>query len=224
MSYNIAIDGPAGAGKSTIARRAAERLHYIYVDTGAMYRAIALYLLRAGVDPEDPEMIAHRCVEAEVSILHRDGEQIVCLNGENVNGLIRTEEVSAISSKVSAVPAVRARLLDLQRGLAAEENVIMDGRDIGTCVLPDADVKVFLTAAVSVRAKRRHAELLAKGSSETLEDVERKIMERDEADRNRPISPLREAEDAVHVDTSDLTIDQAVEKVLEICAEKGCRL
>ena len=169
-------------------------------------------------------MIAHRCVEAEVSILHRDGEQIVCLNGENVNGLIRTEEVSAISSKVSAVPAVRARLLDLQRGLAAEENVIMDGRDIGTCVLPDADVKVFLTAAVSVRAKRRHAELLAKGSSETLEDVERKIMERDEADRNRPISPLREAEDAVHVDTSDLTIDQAVEKVLEICAEKGCRL
>lgn len=223
MSYNIAIDGPAGAGKSTIARRVAEKLKYIYVDTGAMYRAIALYFLRAGVDAEDTETISKRCAQAQVTIRHQDGEQIVCLNGENVNGLIRTEEVSAMSSRVSAVPAVRARLLDLQRELAAGENVIMDGRDIGTCVLPDADAKIFLTAAPSVRARRRYAELKEKGTDETLESVERKIIERDEADRNREISPLRQAEDAVYLDTSDLAIDQAVERLLEICAEKGCR-
>ena len=223
MSINIAIDGPAGAGKSTVARRAAEKLGFIYVDTGAMYRAIALYLIRQGVKPEEKEAIAERCVGADVSITYQDGEQVVSLNGENVNGLIRTDEVTRMSSAASAVPAVRAKLLDLQRSLAAQNNVLMDGRDIGTCILPDADVKIFLTASTAVRAKRRFDELTAKGDTpETLVSVEAKIFKRDEDDRNREISPLREAEDAVHLDTSDMTIDQAVEAVLSICRQKGC--
>lgn len=220
MSYNIAIDGPAGAGKSTIARRAAEKLHFIYVDTGAMYRAIALFFLKKGISPQDTETMAAECRNAEVSITYQDGEQIVLLNGENVNSLIRTEEVSSMSSKASAVLEVRAHLLDLQRSLAAGENVIMDGRDIGTCVLPQADVKIFLTASTKVRARRRYEELRAKGSEESLECVEQKIIERDEADRNRAISPLKEAEDAVHVDTSDMTVEEAVDRVLEICQRK----
>ena len=223
MSINIAIDGPAGAGKSTVARRAAEKLGFVYVDTGAMYRAIALYLIRQGVKPEEREAIARRCAGADVSITYQNGEQVVSLNGENVNGLIRTDEVTRMSSAASAVPEVRARLLDLQRGLAAKNNVLMDGRDIGTCILPDAQVKIFLTASTSVRAKRRFDELIAKGdTSETLESVEAKIIKRDEDDRNREISPLREARDAVHLDTSDMNIDQAVEAVLSICREKGC--
>ena len=223
MSINIAIDGPAGAGKSTVARRAAEKLGFIYVDTGAMYRAIALYLIRRGVAPEEKEAIAKECEGADVSITYQNGEQVVSLNGENVNGLIRTDEVTRMSSAASAVPAVRARLLSLQRGLAAQNDVLMDGRDIGTCILPDADVKIFLTASTAVRAKRRFDELTAKGdTSETLESVEAKIVKRDEDDRNREISPLREAEDAVHLDTSDMTIEQAVEAVLSICRQKGC--
>lgn len=223
MSINIAIDGPAGAGKSTVARRAAEKLGFVYVDTGAMYRAIALYLIRQGVKPEEREAIARRCAGADVSITYQNGEQVVSLNGENVNGLIRTDEVTRMSSAASAVPEVRARLLDLQRGLAAKNNVLMDGRDIGTCILPDAQVKIFLRASTAVRAKRRFDELCAKGdAAETLESVEAKIMKRDEDDRNREISPLREAPDAVHLDTSDMNIDQAVEAVLSICREKGC--
>ena len=223
MSINIAIDGPAGAGKSTVARRAAEKLGFVYVDTGAMYRAIALYLIRQGVKPEEREAIARRCAGADVSITYQNGEQVVSLNGENVNGLIRTDEVTRMSSAASAVPEVRARLLDLQRGLAAKNNVLMDGRDIGTCILPDAQVKIFLTASTAVRAKRRFDELCAKGdAAETLESVEAKIMKRDEDDRNREISPLREAPDAVHLDTSDMNIDQAVEAVLSICREQGC--
>ena len=165
MSINIAIDGPAGAGKSTVARRAAEKLGFIYVDTGAMYRAIALYLIRRGVAPEEKEAIAKECAGADVSITYQNGEQVVSLNGENVNGLIRTDEVTRMSSAASAVPAVRARLLDLQRGLAARHDVLMDGRDIGTCILPDADVKIFLTASTAVRAKRRFDELTAKGDT-----------------------------------------------------------
>ncbi len=221
MSYNIAIDGPAGAGKSTIARQAAKKLGFVYVDTGAMYRAIALYLLRAGVSASDRERVAAECAGADVSITYEDGEQVVLLNGENVNGLIRTEEVSAMASRISSVEQVRVRLLDLQRDLAAAHNVIMDGRDIGTCILPHADVKIFLTASTAVRARRRYLELSEKGGKETLEEVERKIIKRDEDDRNREISPLREAEDAVHVDTSEMNIDQAVERILHICREKG---
>ena len=223
MSYNIAIDGPAGAGKSTIARKVAAKMQYVYVDTGAMYRAIGLYLMRAGVSPEDVETIAERCVEAEVSIAYRDGEQIVLLNGENVNGLIRTEEVGKMASKSSAVPRVRELLLNLQRGLAKTENVIMDGRDIGTCILPEADAKIYLTASTEVRAKRRYEEEKAKGGTDTLEEIEQKIIARDYDDMNRPISPLRQAEDAVLVDSSDMTIDQVVDRIMEICHKKGCR-
>lgn len=223
MSYNIAIDGPAGAGKSTIARKVAAKMQYVYVDTGAMYRAIGLYLMRAGVSPEDVETIAERCVEAEVSIAYRDGEQIVLLNGENVNGLIRTEEVGKMASKSSAVPRVRELLLNLQRGLAKTENVIMDGRDIGTCILPEADAKIYLTASTEVRAKRRYEEEKAKGGTDTLEEIERKIIARDYDDMNRLISPLRQAEDAVLVDSSDMTIDQVVDRIMEICHKKGCR-
>ncbi len=221
MSCNIAIDGPAGAGKSTIARRAAKELGFVYVDTGAMYRAIALYLMRSGVPASNRERVAAECGGADVSITYENGEQVVLLNGENVNGLIRTEEVSAMASQISSVEQVRARLLDLQRGLAAAHDVIMDGRDIGTCILPHADVKIFLTASTAVRARRRYQELAEKGGKETLEEVERKIIKRDEDDRNRVVSPLREAEDAVHVDTSEMNIDQAVERILEICREKG---
>ena len=152
MSYNIAIDGPAGAGKSTIAKQLAKKLGYVYVDTGAMYRAIALYLLREKVKPDDTEAVSNTCTGAEVTLIYQNGEQAVLLNGENVNGFIRTEEVGNMASRASAVPAVRERLLQLQRDLASSENVIMDGRDIGTCVLPNADVKIFLTANSAVRA------------------------------------------------------------------------
>lgn len=222
MSYNIAIDGPAGAGKSTIAKLLAQKLGYVYVDTGAMYRAIALYLLREKVLPGDTETISNTCNGAEVTLLYQDGEQMVLLNGENVNGFIRTEEVGNMASNASAVPAVRARLLQLQRDLAASANVIMDGRDIGTCVLPDADVKIFLTAGSAVRARRRYEELLAKGTPESFEQIEKDIIERDARDRNREISPLRQAEDACLVDTSDMDIPQVVDTILEICRQKGC--
>ena len=223
MSYNIAIDGPAGAGKSTIARMVAIKMQYVYVDTGAMYRAIALYLMRAGVSPDDTATIAERCAEAEVSIVYQNGEQIVCLNGENVNGLIRTEEVGKMASKSSAVPKVREQLLNLQRSLAAKENVIMDGRDIGTCILPDADAKIYLTASVEVRARRRYEEEKAKGGTDSCEEIEKKIIARDYDDMNRPVSPLRQAEDAVLVDSSDMTIEQVVDRIMEICKEKGCQ-
>lgn len=222
MSYNIAIDGPAGAGKSTIAKLLAQKLGYVYVDTGAMYRAIALYLLREKVLPGDTETISSTCNGAEVTLFYQDGEQMVLLNGENVNGFIRTEEVGNMASNASAVPAVRARLLQLQRDLAASANVIMDGRDIGTCVLPDADVKIFLTAGSAVRARRRYEELLAKGTPESFEQIEKDIIERDARDRNREISPLRQAEDACLVDTSDMDIPQVVDTILEICRQKGC--
>ena len=215
MSYNIAIDGPAGAGKSTIAKQLAKKLGYVYVDTGAMYRAIALYLLREKVKPDDTEAVSNTCTGAEVTLIYQ--------NGENVNGFIRTEEVGNMASRASAVPAVRERLLQLQRDLASSENVIMDGRDIGTCVLPNADVKIFLTANSAVRAKRRYEELLAKGTPEAFEKIEKDIIERDARDRNREIAPLRQAEDAYLVDTSDMDIPQVVDTILEICRQKGCR-
>ena len=200
MSYNIAIDGPAGAGKSTIAKQLAKKLGYVYVDTGAMYRAIALYLLREKVKPDDTEAVSNTCTGAEVTLIYQNGEQAVLLNGENVNGFIRTEEVGNMASRASAVPAVRERLLQLQRDLAASENVIMDGRDIGTCVLPNADVKIVLTTNSAVRAKRKYEELLANGTPEAFEKIEKDIIERDARDRNREIAPLRQAEDAYLVD------------------------
>ena len=220
MIYNIAIDGPAGAGKSTIARRVAKELSFIYVDTGAMYRAMALYLLREGVDRNNKEQIGEICQNAEISIEYQNGEQIVLLNGENVNAYLRTEEVGNMASVSSAVPRVREKLLSLQRKLAKDMSVVMDGRDIGTTILPDADVKIYLTASSLTRAKRRYLELQEKGAVCNLDEIQKDIEERDQRDMNREISPLRQADDAILVDSSDLTIEQVVERILEIFRSK----
>lgn len=216
MIYNIAIDGPAGAGKSTIARRVAKELSFIYVDTGAMYRAMALYLLRRKVNRDDTEQIGNICQDAEISIEYQNGEQIVLLNGENVNSYLRTEEVGNMASVSSAVPRVREKLLSLQRKLAKDMSVVMDGRDIGTTILPDADVKIYLTASSLTRARRRYLELQEKGTVCNLDDIQKDIEERDQRDMNREISPLRQAKDAVLVDSSDLTIQQVVDRILQI--------
>ncbi len=220
-SFNIAIDGPAGAGKSTIARLAAKRLGFIYVDTGAMYRAIALYFLRKGIRPEDVQTIASLVQGAEITIRYVDGTQQVMLNGEDVSGQIRTEEVGNMASSISAIPTVRAHLLELQRNLAASANVIMDGRDIGTCILPDADVKIFLTASTSVRALRRYRELQEKGMMCNLEEIEQDIIERDARDMNRETAPLKQAEDAMLLDSSDMTLEQVVQAILEAAFSRG---
>ena len=217
---NIAIDGPAGAGKSTIAKKVAAEKNYIYVDTGAMYRAMALYLLRSGIDREDAAAISAACGKPEITIEYRDGIQVVLLDGENVNEFLRTPRVSDMASRSSANPDVRAKLLELQKDLARRENVVMDGRDIGTVVLPDAQVKIFLTASVDVRADRRYRELIEKGEKADLEESKAQIKERDERDMNRPISPLKQAEDAVLVDTSDMTIDEVVAAIMRIIEEK----
>lgn len=217
MSHNVAIDGPAGAGKSTIAKRIARRLGYIYVDTGAMYRAMAYYLIENQVDAADKEAIAAACQYADISICYQDGEQVVLLNGENVNAYLRTEAVGNMASVSSAVPEVRKKLVELQQKLARETDVVMDGRDIGTVVLPDADVKVYLTASVETRAKRRFLELQEKGEPADLAKIAADIEDRDYRDMHRNISPLRQAEDATLVDSSDMTIDQVVERILELC-------
>lgn len=220
MGFNIAIDGPAGAGKSTIAKLAAKKLQFIYVDTGAMYRAIGLYMDRIGVDVEDAEDVGSHVDEISVSIAYCNGEQQVFLNGENVSSLIRTERVGALASKVSAYPAVREHLLGLQRKLAGESDVLMDGRDIGTCILPDADVKIYLTADACVRAKRRCREMEEKGICCREEEVIKQIIERDYQDMHRKTAPLRRAEDAVLLDTSGMTIEEAVNAVVQMAKEK----
>ena len=217
MRYNIAIDGPAGAGKSTIAKRLAKELGAIYVDTGAMYRAMAYYLIQNQVDAADQEAIAAACQHADISICYQDGEQVVLLNGENVNAYLRTEAVGNMASVSSVVPEVRKKLVELQQKLARETDVVMDGRDIGTVVLPDADVKVYLTASVETRAKRRFLELQEKGEPADLAKIAADIEDRDYRDMHRDISPLRQAEDATLVDSSDMTIDQVVERILELC-------
>lgn len=217
---SIAIDGPAGAGKSTIARKVAEKLSFIYVDTGAMYRSMALYFIRHDIVAQDEEKIAAACPDIDVSIAYQDGEQQVILNGENVNGLIRTEQVSMMTSDTSKYPVVREKLLSLQRGLAEKENVIMDGRDIGTCVLPNADVKIYLTASAAERARRRYKEQTERGVDCDIKEIERDIIARDEQDMNREVAPLRQAEDAVLVDSSDMTIDQVVDEIIRIYQEK----
>ncbi len=209
----IAIDGPAGAGKSTIAKRIAKESGYIYVDTGAMYRAMALYLIRCNVSADDKEGIEKACESADISIRYENGEQCVILNGENVNGLIRTQEVSNMASASSVNGKVREKLVSLQRRLASSTDVVMDGRDIGTTVLPDAEHKIYLTASSAVRAKRRYDELVLKGEECDLEVIEKEIIERDQRDMTREISPLKKADDAVLVDSSDMTIDQVVETI-----------
>ena len=222
--FRIAIDGPAGAGKSTIARMAAGKLGFIYVDTGAMYRAIALFCLRQGILPKDEEAVSLAVKEAQITISHVGGEQRIMLNGEDVSGLIRTEEVGNTASTVSAYPAVRAHLLGLQRNLAAGASVIMDGRDIGTCVLPDAETKIFLTASPSVRAMRRFKELKEKGIMCNLQEIEQDIIERDQRDTSRAAAPLKQAEDAVLVDGSDMTIDQVVNAIMDAAISHGLKV
>ncbi|MGI6069955.1 MAG: (d)CMP kinase [Blautia sp.] len=220
MSINIAIDGPAGAGKSTIAKRIAKELSFIYVDTGAMYRAMAIHLLRQGTSMEDQAAIEAGCTSAKISIVYVDGEQQVLLDGENVTGELRTEAVGNMASVSSANPRVREKLLELQRDLARENNVVMDGRDIGTTILPRADVKIYLTASVHTRALRRYQELKEKGEDCSLEAIEKDIEDRDYRDMHREISPLCQAEDAVLVDSSQMTIEEVVAEILQIYHEK----
>lgn len=220
MSYNIAIDGPAGAGKSTIAKKIAKKMGLIYVDTGAMYRAMALFMIRNNISAEDLESINTRCEDADITIRYENGEQVVYLNGENVNAFLRTEEVGNMASVSSTQPNVRKKLVSLQKTLAKTTDVIMDGRDIGTCVLPDADVKIYLTADSGVRAKRRFDELTAKGVECDLDEIEKDIIDRDHRDMTREESPLRQAEDAILVDSSYMTIDEVVAEIICICEEK----
>lgn len=217
MGYNVAIDGPAGAGKSTIAKRVAKELGFVYVDTGAMYRALAVYFLGLGLKPEDTDKIALACKDAEVTIGYEDGVQQVYLNGENVTGKLRTEAVGNMASVSSAIGEVRAQLLELQREMARTKDVVMDGRDIGTNILPNADVKIYLTASVETRAKRRYLELQEKGIACDLNEIAHDIEERDTRDMNREIAPLKQAEDAVFLDSSNMTIDEVVKAVKDLC-------
>ena len=217
MGYNVAIDGPAGAGKSTIAKLVSKEKGYIYVDTGAMYRALAIHFLKKGVTPENTPDVINACRDADVSIRYENGVQQVYLNGENVTGMLRTEEVGNMASKTSAVPEVREKLLELQRTLAKENDVIMDGRDIGTNILPDADVKIYLTASVETRAKRRYDELKEKGEDCDLDQIAQDIKERDERDMNRETAPLKKAEDAILVDSSNMSIPEVVSEICSHC-------
>lgn len=220
MSHNIAIDGPAGAGKSTIAKKIAKKLNYIYVDTGAMYRAFALYLIRNGIGAEETEKVNEVFDDAKIGIRYENGEQVVLLGEENVNGLIRTEEVSQMASASSANPEVRRKMVKLQQQLAEKEDVVMDGRDICMYVLPGAEVKVYLTASVEVRAKRRYDEMIAKGVECSLEEIAQDIRERDHRDMTREHSPLQQAEDAVLVDSSNMTIDEVVDTIIGLGSAK----
>lgn len=217
MGYNVAIDGPAGAGKSTIAKLVAKEKGYIYVDTGAMYRGLAIHFIKKEIKAEDIKGIVEACKDAEVSIVYENDVQQIYLNGENVTAMLRTEEVGNMASKTSAIPAVREKLLELQRTLAREKDVIMDGRDIGTNILPNADVKIYLTASVETRATRRYKELLEKGENCVYEEIAQDIKERDERDMNREIAPLKQAEDAILVDSSEMTIDEVVKTICSYC-------
>ncbi|MFI3238631.1 MAG: (d)CMP kinase [Lachnospiraceae bacterium] len=216
MSFCIAVDGPAGAGKSTIAKVVAKKLGIVYVDTGAMYRAMAYYLLNQEVDFDDTDEISEKCVGADISIQYVDGVQQVILNGENVNAFLRIEAVGKVASKASVNGEVRKRLVLLQQRMAEHTDLIMDGRDIGTCVLPNAELKIYLTASTSIRAKRRYDELVLKGEPCNLEQIEAEIIERDYRDMNREISPLKQADDAILLDTSNMTTDEVIQTILNM--------
>lgn len=216
MSINIAIDGPAGAGKSTLAKLAAVKTGYVYVDTGALYRAIAYFVLEQNIDPENTDEMRQALEKIRISLTYKDGKQHVMLNGKDVTGFLRTEQVSTMASVVSSKPAVRARLLDIQRDIAREENVIMDGRDIGTTVLPQADVKIFLTASTDVRANRRYEQLRKAGEPADLNRIREEIIQRDRRDMTRKTAPLRQAEDAVLLDTSGQTQEESLQALLDI--------
>lgn len=217
MGYNVAIDGPAGAGKSTIAKLVAKEKGYIYVDTGAMYRGLAIHFLDKGIQPQETEKVIEACKDAEVTIAYEDAVQHVYLNGKDISSRLRNEEVGNMASVTSAIPEVRKKLLELQQNLAKTQNVIMDGRDIGTCVLPHADVKVYLTASVETRAKRRYQELQEKGEDCNLGEIAHDIEERDRRDMTREIAPLKQAEDAILVDSSDMTIAEVVKTIVDLC-------
>jgi cytidylate kinase len=216
MSRSIAIDGPAGAGKSTIAKMVAKELGFIYVDTGAMYRAMALYMIKNGIDASEAEKISATCQSADITIKYEDGIQVVYLNGENVNSLIRTEAVGNMASASSVNGDVRKKLVELQQKLAETTDVVMDGRDIGTVVLPNADLKVYLTASSRVRAERRYKELTEKGTVCDIDVIEKDIIDRDYRDMHRDISPLKQADDAILVDSSDMTIDEVAKKIISL--------
>lgn len=218
MGYKIAIDGPAGAGKSTIAKLVANKKGFIYVDTGAMYRGLAVHFLDRGIVPDDREKIVRACEDADVTIRYENGVQQVYLNGKNITSKLRTEEAGNMASVSSAIPEVRAKLLELQRSLAEDQNVIMDGRDIGTCVLPDADLKVFLTASVDTRARRRYEELKEKGTACRLEEIAADIEARDLRDTTRETAPLKQAEDAVLIDSSNMSIEEVVDAIVRLCS------
>lgn len=217
MSLKIAIDGPAGAGKSTIAKGLAKKLNAIYVDTGAMYRAIGLYVLRNGIDKNDETAVVEAVSTINVSIVFEDGQQVVLLNGENVNGFIRTEEVGMMASGISGYAKVREKMVNLQRELAESTDVVMDGRDIGTVVLPNANPKIYLSASARVRAERRAAELEAKGEPADIDTIEKDIIDRDYADMHRAVSPLMKAEDAVEIDSSYMTIEEVQQAIIDLC-------
>lgn len=220
MSMNIAIDGPAGAGKSTIAKKVAKEMGFIYVDTGAMYRAMALYILQHGIDEKNEQAIAAVCDDIDVALRYEAGEQRVLLCGEDVSKEIRREEVGNMASVTSVYGCVRKKLVSLQQQLAAKEDVIMDGRDIGTCVLPQAPLKIYLTASVETRAKRRYKELCEKNVTCDLAEIMNDIEDRDYRDMHREISPLKQAEDAVLVDSSDMTIDEVVTTIITLAKER----
>ncbi len=219
MAFNIAIDGPAGAGKSTVAKAVAKEQGFIYVDTGAMYRAMALYFIRQGVDVNDEAAVCARLDDINIMLAYEDGVQKVILNGEDVSGLIRTEEVSMATSNVSRYKAVRAKMVALQQEIAKVQDVVMDGRDIGMWVLPNADIKLYLTASSRVRAIRRHKELLAKGDTKTLEEVEADIIARDYQDMHRENSPLVQAPDATLLDSSDMTQQEVIDAIVKMIVE-----
>ena len=221
MSFNIAIDGPAGAGKSTIAKKIAKELGFVYVDTGAMYRAMALYFLRSNISNEDEQAISRASENVEITIQYENGEQQVFLNGENVSGEIRKEEVGNMASKTSGYGQVRKKLVELQQQLAKKADVVMDGRDIGTAVLPNAEVKIFLVASVSERAERRFKENQEKGIPTDLETLTKEIQERDHYDSTRDVSPLKQAEDAVRIDTTGKSIPEVVAAIKAVVLKKG---
>ena len=221
MAYSIAIDGPAGAGKSTIAKKVSKELEFIYVDTGAMYRAMAVYFIDNKVDTDDEATIGEACRNVSIEIAYDNGAQQVILNGENITGRLRTEEVGNTASKTAVYPAVRKKLVELQQKLAATTNVVMDGRDIGTCVLPNATCKIYLTASVETRAERRFLELKEKGEDADIEIIKQDIADRDYRDMHRDVSPLCRAEDAVLVDSSYMTIDEVTEEIISKYKEKA---
>lgn len=223
MNYQIAIDGPAGAGKSTIAKLVAKELSFVYIDTGAMYRTMALLNIRAKVDLNNEDAVSKLCETADIKITYQDGEQVVILNGENVNGFIRQPEVGDAASSISVYKRVREYLVKLQQELANSENVIMDGRDIGSCVLPNAILKIYLDADVKVRAKRRYDELLQKGMEADLKEIEEQMIERDYRDMHRDNSPLTKVDDAVVIDSSYMDIEQVKDEIVRLFKEKALK-